>query len=157
MAKLTLRRHSSPSRDGSKPLRVVVAEDDPDLRKIIITALRGTGYEPVEATNGAELLDLVGDALLTGDASLGPDLVISDVRMPGLTGLGILLGLRQANWQRPFVLMTAYADGELRHEAERLDAVLFAKPFEIDDLVTLVVNLAPTPENDARERPASAS
>jgi CheY-like chemotaxis protein len=131
------------------PPRVIVAEDDPDLRALIVTALRGMRYEPVEARNGAELLDQISDALLSGDPSLGPDLVISDLRMPGFTGLGILTGLRQANWSRPFILMTAYADAELREDAERLGAAFFAKPFEIDDLVTLVVNLAPTPPTEA--------
>jgi CheY-like chemotaxis protein len=142
--------HGKPAPAGSKRLRVVVAEDDADLRAMIVTALRGLGYDPVEAQTGAELLEHLSDALLTGDASRGPDLVISDVRMPGLTGLGILTGLRQANWSRPFILMTAYADPGLREDAERLGAAFFAKPFEIDDLVTLVVNLTPAPHGDAR-------
>jgi len=100
-------RTRPPRADGAKLPRVIVAEDDPDLRAVIVTALRGMGYEPVEARSGAELLDQLSDALLSGDPSRGPDLVISDVRMPGLTGLGILTGLRQASWSRPFILMTA--------------------------------------------------
>jgi CheY-like chemotaxis protein len=148
--------HAMSAPADSKRPRVVVAEDDADLRAMIVAALRGLGYDPVEAQTGAELLDQVSDALLTGDASRGPDLVISDVRMPGLTGLGILTGLRQANWSRPFILMTAYADPGLREDAERLGAAFFAKPFEIEDLVTLVVNLAPGPPEQApRGRSAS--
>lgn len=142
--------HARPAREAAaKPPRVLVAEDDPDLRAMIVTALRGMGYEPVEARSGAELLDQISDALLSGDPSRGPDLVISDVRMPGLTGLGVLTGLRQANWSRPFILMTAYADPKLREDAERLGAAFFAKPFEIEDLVTLVVNLMPRPPAEA--------
>ncbi len=122
-----------------------MADDDPDLRALVVAALRGAGYEPTEAKNGAELLDQVSDALLSGDPTRGPDLVISDVRMPGLTGIGILGGLREARWSRPFVLMTAYAEPELRKEAERLGAVLFAKPFDIEKLVELVVDLTTSP------------
>jgi CheY-like chemotaxis protein len=136
-------RHRPSPLAVSKRPRVVIAEDDADLRSMIVVALRVTGVDPVEAQNGAELLDQVSEALLTGDASRGPDLVISDVRMPGLTGLGILTGLRQANWSRPFILMTGYAEPGLREDAERLGAAFFAKPFEIEDLVTLVVNLVP--------------
>jgi len=137
------RWHARLPPDASRSTRVVVADDDHDLRSIIVVALRGAGYSPIAVQNGAELLDQMSDALLTGDPSLGPDLVIADVRMPGLTGLGILVGARQAGWSGPFVLMTAYPDPWLREEAEQCDAVFFAKPFEIDDLVTVAVNLAP--------------
>jgi len=137
------RWHAGRPQDVLRPPRVVVADDDADLRSLIVTALRGTGYAPVAVRNGAELLDQLSDALLSGDPARGPDLVISDVRMPGLTGLGILIGARQARWSRPFILMTAYPDPRLREEAERCGASFFSKPFEIDALVTLVVSLAP--------------
>jgi len=137
------RWHASPPRSTSRPPRVIVADDDDDLRALIVTALRGAGYQPVAVKSGAELLDQMSDALLSGEPSRGPDLIITDVRMPGLTGLGILLGARQAHWPGSFILMTAYPDPHIREEAERCGAVFFSKPFEIDDLVTAVLNLAP--------------
>jgi len=137
------RWHASPPLSTSRPPRVIVADDDDDLRALIVTALRGAGYQPVAVKSGAELLDQMSDALLSGVPSRGPDLIIADVRMPGLTGLGILLGARQAQWPGPFILMTAYPDPRIRDEAERCGAVFFSKPFEIDDLVTAVLNLAP--------------
>jgi CheY-like chemotaxis protein len=124
---------------------VIVAEDDPDLLHLVGAALRGIGYQPVEVRSGAELLDQIGDALITGDPSKRPDMIVSDIRMPGLTGVGILAGIRQQKWNTTVILMTAYADRETREEAYRLGANGFlAKPFEVDDLLALVVNAMPS-------------
>jgi CheY-like chemotaxis protein len=126
--------------------RVIVAEDDPDVRLMVAVALRGMGYEITEASSGAELLDQLADGLLDHDPGARPDVIISDVRMPGLTGLEILAGLRQASWPTVFVLMTAYADRRTRDEARSFGVdALFEKPFDIDDLVTAVINMAPAP------------
>ena len=125
-----------------RPPRVIIAEDASDVRQVVAVALRGLGYEIVESSSGAELLDELGDGILSGDPNLRPDIIISDIRMPGLTGLEILAGLRQAGWRTPFVLMTAYADRETWEEAQRLGVdAFFAKPFDIDDLMTAVVNI----------------
>ena len=140
---LMARWHRRPPPSKTRRPRVTVADDDDDLRVLIVTALRGAGYQPVAVRNGAELLDRMRDALLSGAPSRGPDLIITDVRMPGLTGLGILLGARQARWPGSFILMTAYPDPHIREEAERCGATFFSKPFEIDDLVTAVLSLAP--------------
>jgi CheY-like chemotaxis protein len=126
--------------------KVLVAEDDPDILQVISVALRKLGYEIIEARNGAEVLDKILGRLLGGDEGERPDIIIADVRMPGLSGLEILEGLRQAHWPTVCVLMTAFADQEMRAEARRLGAsALFEKPFDIDDLVTVVINLAPSP------------
>jgi CheY-like chemotaxis protein len=132
---------------------VIVAEDETDVRQLVAVALRGIGYEIFEARTGAELLDELGDGLLLGDLGARPDIIISDVRMPGLTGMEILAGLRQAEWCTPIVLMTAYADAETRELARRLGAdAFFEKPFDIDDLVTVVVNMTPMPGQDPKDR-----
>jgi CheY-like chemotaxis protein len=126
--------------------RVIVADDDADVLMMVSVALRGFGYEIIEARTGVELLDMLSAGLLDGDADARPDLIISDIRMPGLTGMAILAGLREADWPTAIVLMTAYADRETREEARRLGvSAFFAKPFDIDDLVTAVMNIAPTP------------
>jgi CheY-like chemotaxis protein len=133
--------------------RVIVAEDEPDVRQLVAVALRGLGYDIAEARSGAELLDQIGDALLYGSAAARPDLIISDIRMPGLTGLEILAGLRQARWPTAIVLMTAYGDAATREEARRLGAdAFFAKPFDIDDLMTAVVNMTCRPPRNSRDR-----
>ena len=148
------RRHHAPSaQDENRPPRVIVAEDEADVRQLVAVALRGLGYDIVEACNGAELLDELGDVLLSDDLTGRPDVIISDIRMPGLTGLEILAGLRQAEWPTMIVLMTAYADVETREEAQRLGAdAFFAKPFDIDDLMTAVVNMTPMRPRHPKDR-----
>jgi len=130
---------------GARRPRVIVAEDEADVRRMICVALRGRGFDIIEARSGAELLDQLGDALLDGDTSAQPEVIVSDIRMPGLTGMEILAGLRQAEWPTAIVLMTAYADRALREEARSLGVdAFFEKPFEIDDLVAAVVGMIPT-------------
>ena len=129
-----------------RPPRVVVADDEPDIVKLVTVALRRFGFDIVQARNGTELLAQIAGEPQTGYVTERPDVIVTDVRMPGLTGLEILAALRQAHWPTAVVLMTAYADRETREEANRLGAnALFAKPFDVDDLVLAVVNMMPLP------------
>ena len=129
-----------------RPPRVIVADDEPDVLKLVTVALRGYGFDIVQAHNGAEVLDQISFELDVSDARARPDILIADVRMPGLTGLELLAAVRQARWPTAVVLMTAYPDRATRAEARRLGVnAFFAKPFDVDDLVTAVVNLTPPP------------
>jgi len=55
--------------------------------------------------------------------------------------MSVLEGLRDAQWTMPVILMTAFGDAETRARVESRDAVLFDKPFDVDDLRTAVLNL----------------
>ena len=124
------------------PLCVVVGEDDGEMRRLVVQALRRDGYEVREAADGSALLELMRQRASIGQAV---DLVISDIRMPGCNGLQVLERLRSANDRVPVILMTAFGDDETRQQAERRGAVLFDKPFLIDDLRKAVGHLlAPT-------------
>ena len=126
------------SGDIGAPVRVLVADDDPDTREALAQALRCDGYEVIEAQNGWELLQHLAAPNLE---PAGVDLVISDVRMPGKNGLDILAGLRWANGATPFILITGFGDSQMHAEARRLGAAaVLAKPFEIDQLRTVVLN-----------------
>lgn len=126
----------------NRPLRILLAEDEEDIRQLVAIALRAQGYEVIEARTGAELLDELGESLLYDRPLSKPDVIISDIRMPGFTGLEILAGLRDAEWSTTFVLMTAFADAETRAEAIRLGAdAIFEKPFDIEELLTAVGNI----------------
>ncbi|WP_437731955.1 response regulator [Sorangium sp. So ce1335] len=120
------------------PVRVLLAEDDRELRQLLATALRRDGYEVLEARDGNQLLELMAESLVSSSGAR-PDIVVSDVRMPGKSGLELLAGLRRDDWSTPVVLITAFGDPETHAEAYRLgaDAVL-DKPLDIDDLRVVV-------------------
>lgn len=121
--------------------RVLLAEDDPDMRTLVARGLRLDGYQVVEASNGAELFGLLEGHLGRTARTSGFDLVVSDIRMPSWSGLEILAHLRAVDPHTPVILMTAFASHETRRVVEAFHAVLFDKPFELDDLRTAVLNL----------------
>jgi CheY-like chemotaxis protein len=122
-------------------LTVFVADDDEAMREAVATSLRAGGHFVVEARDGAELLDLL---LGTLDAPpVRPDVVVTDVWMPNLSGLGVLAALQRAECNVPVLLITALADESVRTVARRLGAIgVLRKPFDTDDLLTAVLNAA---------------
>jgi len=114
--------------------RVIVAEDDDEMRYIVADAFRRSGYKVFEARDGGELLACIAGAYLTGcDPKSLIDLVVTDNRMPGCSGLEVLRSLRKGGWTMPVIVITGFAD-ELRAELGALDAVLLVKPFRMADL-----------------------
>jgi two-component system C4-dicarboxylate transport response regulator DctD len=110
--------------------RVILAEDDDALRATLVEELIALGYEVQVATNGLELTDAVLEAV-QGRLPV-PDAIISDVRMPGATGVEVLELLRRYDWRVPVVLTTAFPDHELSVEALRLGACeLLEKPLDL--------------------------
>lgn len=108
---------------------MAVAEDDADMRGLVADVLRKDGYRVVELADGGGLR---GELDEPSDGPL--DLIVADVRMPVVTGITILRALREAGDARPVVLMTAFADESVRRQAALLGAILFNKPFRLDDL-----------------------
>jgi CheY-like chemotaxis protein len=127
---------------------VLVAEDDLEMRRMLAAVLRASGYRVIEARNGMELLDLLVD-YLPPRPGWRVDLIISDVRMPGLTGMEVLEGMRLEPGFPPMILITAFGDQDTHRAAERFGVIaMLDKPFSLEDLVELVeqiVPLAPTP------------
>jgi len=151
-------RSDSPSSNVGElwPTRVLLAEDDPDLRILLADTLRQDEYKVLEAKDGEQLLDLVASQLLYPRGSPGIlDLIISDIRMPGPNGLWALATLRHMDWVTPFVVITAYSDANTRAEAERLGAAAFMpKPIDLEVFRATVNNLAgpATPTLGPRDR-----
>jgi two-component system, NtrC family, response regulator AtoC len=114
--------------------RVLVAEDDPVLRRLVADALRADGFEVREAGDGCELVAAVEAVLATGGARDAGVVVVSDVHMPGLDGLDVLTILRCADVPCRVVLMTAFGDEETAAEARELGGTLLAKPFDMATL-----------------------
>ena len=114
---------------------VLLAEDDARMRRLLAAALRLDGFEVVEAKDGAELLEGIGNLILHPRDGRVVDLVITDVRMPFTTGLDVVAGLRRAEWITPVIVITAFGDEATHAEAQRLGAVaVFDKPFDVNEL-----------------------
>jgi len=118
-----------------RPALILVAEDDAEMRAFLGQALQEEGHEVLGAANGAELLERLESLVACGRE---PDLVISDVRMPGISGLELLEALRET-WWLPVILITAFGDHSLHETAsERGASRVLDKPFEIDYLLGTV-------------------
>jgi len=115
---------------------ILLAEDDKEMRSLLALMLRKEGYQVFECTDGLSLLDMLSSNF---------DLIISDIRMPGVTGMEILMGANELDNFPPIILITAFGDKETHMQAERLGAVaLFDKPFDIDEMLKKVrVTLLP--------------
>jgi DNA-binding response OmpR family regulator len=130
--------HVASSSQGPISSLVFLAEDDPALRALLASALRREGYHVLEAADGRALTLAIASALLARGAP-GRTLVVSDVRMPGQDGLGVLRAFGNNARCPPFILLTAFGDPELHAEARRLGALaVFDKPFDVDLLCAAV-------------------
>jgi two-component system nitrogen regulation response regulator GlnG len=124
---------------SSDSLFVLVADDDEDLRAVVSEALRADGCTTLEARDGEELLELLRRAI--SEPEFRPDVVLTDVKMPGLSGLGVLEVLKRAQSSLPVVVMTALSDASVDTVAKRLGAVgVLRKPFRTDDMLSAVHN-----------------
>lgn len=129
-------RPADADRRCGRPL-VLVAEDDDDMRRLLVRALRNEGFRVRGVRNGVELLNRIGALMLEGRLEAEVDLIVSDVRMPGITGIKVLAGLRRAGARVPLILITAFGDERLHAEARSLGAPVLDKPFDLDELVAL--------------------
>src|SRR5436190_10652000 len=118
-------------RKNGKPPRILIVDDDPGQRSLLESFLRGQGFQIVTATSAEQAL-----ATLRGG---GFNMMISDVRMPGMTGLETLRRARQEHAVLPVLLVTAYADIRDAVGAMRDGAVNYlAKPIDLDELLANV-------------------
>jgi CheY-like chemotaxis protein len=137
-------------------LRVFLAEDDVEMRRLIATALRRDGHFVLEAPDGLGLLMDLGHAFWGDQEDRGiRSVIISDIRMPGRDGLEILRGICRMHWCPPVILITAFGDRGLHAHAAALGAhAVLDKPFDLAALRDLVARIA-TAEGPAT--PAAAT
>lgn len=113
--------------------QLLVVDDDPNLLLAVSETLRAEGYEVVTARRGAEAMVRIAEAL--------PDLVISDIRMPGMDGYMLVRNLRSSPRTRliPIIFLTAKDETADRVVGFRtgVDAYM-TKPFEPEELVAVV-------------------
>lgn len=107
--------------------RVLYAEDDEGSRELVATALRDAGYAVDTARDGGGAL-----ALLEGESY---DLVLLDIRMPGMGGIDVLRHIRQKNLQPRVIMLTAVDELSVAIECVKLGANDYlTKPFRLEDL-----------------------
>lgn len=125
---------------GADRPRVVLAEDDDEMRRLVSRSLRNEGFRVDEAANGSELLEQLENASSAGDKV---DVVITDIRMPGLSGFQALDWLQQVRALRPpTIVITAFPDALTYVRASQLGVQVLEKPFDLDDLRSLVRTLS---------------
>ena len=112
--------------------KVLIVEDDPDLRELIARVLSFEGYFVTEACDAGSMLAAVkvsGES--RGD---GFDLIVTDVRMPGQTGLDALATLRQAGCVTPTIVVSALPGEMIQPQLQGLGALFLPKPFALENL-----------------------
>lgn len=115
-------------------VRVLVVDDEPDIRATVSAMLEIEGYAVAEAANGSDALRSVEEQ--------PPDLILLDMRMPVLDGWGFAAELRRRGHRTPIVVMTAARDAA--HWAAEIAAAAFvSKPFGFDDLIGAVERVTP--------------
>ena len=117
--------------NGSISPRILIVDDDPGQRSLLDSFLRSQGFDTVVAASGEQALQLLREQQF--------GMMISDVRMPGLSGLETLRRARQENAVLPVLLVTAYADIREAVGAMRDGALNYlAKPIDLDELLATV-------------------
>ncbi len=120
---------------------VLVVDDDPNIRKMIIAALRREGYEFAEAPNGKEALEIM--------RAQRPDVVVLDLMMPIVSGWEVLQErendpeLRQI----PVIIVSATRAPEIATAVDKGICAFLPKPFDIAALSALVRSCLPTASN----------
>ena len=112
---------------SAAPLRVLVVDDEPPIRKLLRMGLTAQGYQTLEASNGKAALELLGQA---------PDLIILDLGLPDAQGLDLLRTMRARNESVPIVVLSSRGDEAGKVQALDLGADDYVtKPFGMDELL----------------------
>jgi len=130
--------------------RVLVADDELNMRRVLEAILRREGYEVVTAANGPDAVSEMNRDIHT---------VITDLKMPGLDGMGLLRKLQQDFPEVPVVMITAHGSVESAVEAVKLGAFDYLeKPFEQEQIRQIVAKAMRTHELARRDaRPEEPS
>jgi len=113
--------------------RLLVVDDERSMREFLEIMLTGEGYEVNTAASGEDAYDIYRKDR--------PDLVLTDVRMPGMSGLDLIREIRAIDPSAPIIAITAYASAHDAIRAVREGAYDYiSKPFQIEDLRAVIRN-----------------
>lgn len=107
--------------------KVLIVDDQFGIRVLLQEVLSQEGYTVFQAPNGQKALELVKEE--------SPDLILLDMKIPGMDGLEILRNICRMEVDTKVIMMTAYGELDLIQEAMEMGALAhFTKPFDIDEL-----------------------
>jgi len=107
--------------------KLLIVDDQSGIRVLLMEVFNGDGYDTYQAANGVQALEMV--------QRVKPDLVLLDMKIPGMDGLEILQRMKKMNPEIKVIMMTAYGELDMLNEATELGVLKhFAKPFDIDEL-----------------------
>lgn len=113
--------------------KVLIVDDQNGIRVLLMEVFGSEGYTTFQASNGRLALEIVKRDI--------PDLVLLDMKIPGMDGLEILKHIKTINRDIKVIMMTAYGELDMIKEATDLGALMhFTKPFDIDEM-RLAVNM----------------
>jgi len=116
---------------GNDKKRILVIEDDQEMRSLLKDFFEEEGFEIDSVSNGSEAFRILVRELF--------DLVITDIRMPGLTGLDILPGIKKLQPEAPIIVITAFGSEEVHRRAiERGATAYLEKPLHFHELKTMI-------------------
>ncbi|WP_298169332.1 sigma-54 dependent transcriptional regulator [Acidithiobacillus sp.] len=110
---------------------VLIVEDEKNLRRVLVAVLEAEGYPTIAAENAEEALDMI--------RTEHPALVLTDQRLPGLSGTGLLRRIKEAHPEIPVIISTAYGEIEQAVEAIKAGAEHYlTKPVDEGELIALI-------------------
>lgn len=114
--------------------RILLAEDDDELRWSLTDVLDRAGFEVFAVADGCAFLDVVSESIDEGKPP-AVQAIVTDVRMPGFHTFNILAGLQQLGDAPPVIVISAFGDEDVRARARSVGAVAFLdKPFPLATL-----------------------
>jgi CheY-like chemotaxis protein len=127
---------------ASSAPRVLLAEDDGELRLLMTLHFCALGFHVTEVADGLAFVDRLADAVETSTHSAPFDLIVSDIRMPGISPLEIFLGAPGLFGGTKVVLVSGFLDTRTRAQAMHLGAAaVLSKPFDMAYLLRLACEL----------------
>lgn len=116
---------------ASRPARILVAEDEELILAVFQAILKKAGFEVVAASTGIQAVSIF-------DADQNFDLVITDLALPGLDGVGLATHIRKARPDMKIIFSTGNITQAPQQAAQQYKATFLPKPFGFEELVTTV-------------------